>query len=662
MGGLSKMLLGEDGKPPIDPGGHAFWKGSSMVVIEAQGYCHRALNHLDNTYSIWLARHHFEGVPVAKGIRDQCTKEWWVQARRCLTAVGLHVPGAPGPAGADCLEMVDLVFEQPYEPKGNCTAHRRQEKGIKFDVAPESAAVWPDCFMRVIAEQADDFGITCSMTAGEADGTLAQRLSVHSATVVVGSADKDIFMLPLGHPKHTLPARSSWTLVYPTRKHDQVVVLTPDDKLAAMATNFGVDLATVGAHYKRAEILYLAVAALTPHDYSYTKDPTTGTYAKAKTNVGGGSLTGLMTLVGEKLLTGKPVEEADYAPVAQEVYALISKVIATPGDYDKAAASAAKRCQKLDGLLTELAPAVVRAFLDQPVSPAPGDLTSAPYYENHVGKTDAGSVTGLAFPDYKYEGVCDQCPAVYPERWEPTDALKRAAVVEDSEWGGASSKAPKLFISDIIKITSEYRHKVEMGDGFSTVLDLVLGLMGRATFTGPKVKIATIDPLNAKQADEWPEGVPKQIGGAGTLIFVVDALAIQSCGIAAYVKLEHREGQHCRAYFALLCNKETGRFILNGGPGLGGTGWLGAWCNGCLSPFETDRHIISSMIYVSKIAPDKKHSSTSATKYWQQQALRGASDTSLPKLVHECAVSAVYISDILKRQITEKEATLWLMG
>ena len=657
-GGAGAILMAKDVALPINPGGHAYWGGTGLLVIEAQGYGHKALGHLDDQYAIWLARHHFEGVPLDKGIRDQCLKTWWVQVRASLGAAGIHIPGGNPPAGAKLPDQVDLVFEQPYAPKANCTGHRRQEKRKKFDNSPESAPVWSDCFAREMTKpacndatkQATALSMTCSMSDAEADGTLAERLAVHGATVVVASGDGDIFMYPLG--------RKPWKLVYPTKRKEQVRVLDWKHKLRAMAALFKVPEDRVGKNYDRAEVLYLSVAMLNPHDYHYGKGDD-GIYTGGKTNVGAGSWPVLMELVGRELVDGLGVRNGSYKPVVVEVYDLIKLVKAHPNNYGKAQVKAANRCSA--DLLDKAAPAGVAAFLDQPVSHKPGSLTSVPYYRHFVDQSVAPKTTQLSFDTFVYEGKCDDCPAEYEQRWEPAEALKRAQPLKDDEWGGAKVKAPKLLMSDVIKVVEAYRHKAEFGDSqkTQTALDLVLGLMGRASYTHPDVSVATIDPQIADQVGEWPEDVPKSVGGAATLIFVVTGLAIQSYGIGAYTKTEHRAGQHYRTSFALLCDKATGRFITADGPGLDGTGWLGAWCRGCLSPFELDQHVISAMIFTSKFDGLGLHSSTDAVKYWRQQDPRSSG---LPKLVKECQVTALYVSDVMKRRVTDEEALKWLMG
>ena len=495
---------------PVNPGGHAYWAGTSLLVIEAQGYGHKVLSHLDDQYAIWLARHHFEGVPLDKGIRDQCLKTWWVQVRASLGAAGIHIPGGNPPAGAKLPDQVDLVFEQPYAPKANCTGHRRQEKRKKFDNSPESAPVWPDCFAREMAKQATALGMTCSMSDAEADGTLAERLAVHGATVVVASGDGDIFMYPLG--------RKPWKLVYPTKRKEQVRVLDWKHKLRAMAALFKVPEDRVGKNYDRAEVLYLVM--LNPHDYHYGKGDD-GIYTGGKTNVGAGSWPVLMELVGRELVDGLGVRNGSYKPVVVEVYDLIKLVKTHPNNYGKAQVKAANRCSA--DLLDKAAPAGVAAFLDQPVSHKPGSLTSVPYYRHFVDQSVAPKTTQLSFDTFVYEGKCDDCPAEYEQRWEPAEALKRAQPLKDDEWGGAKVKAPKLLMSDVIKVVEAYRHKAEFGDSqkTQTALDLVLGLMGRASYTHPDVSVATIDPQIADQVGEWPEDVPKSVGGAATLIFVV---------------------------------------------------------------------------------------------------------------------------------------------
>ena len=469
-GGNGATFIAKAAIAPVSPGGHSYWKDAKLLVVEAQGYGHKVFSHLDPQYSTWLARHHWDGVALDQGCRDQCIKTWWVKARKSLTDVGIYVPGAPAPTGAECLPKVDLVFEQPYAPKFNCTGHRRQEKKKSYDVEPADGAVWADCLNRRIAADAVGFGMTASMSDAEADGTLAERLAVHGATVVVGSQDSDIVMYPLG--------QKPWRLVYPQSK-GEILLVSPGHKLKAMAMNFAVDEATLLKHYSRAEVLYLSTAALTPHDYNYRQSDA-GKFLKPKTNIGAGTWPTLMALVGKELITGLPVRNAQYKPVMWEVYKLIQKVKDSPGDYDANVVKAANRCSP--DLLVNGAPAVVAAFLEQSVSPEPGSNKSVPYYRHFMG-TATPKNAGLEFSTYTYEGKCASCPAEHEAKWKPNKALKRTETVTDGEEWGAKVKMPKLLVSDIIKVTSEYRHKVEMNDGFKDSLDLVLGLMGRASFT-----------------------------------------------------------------------------------------------------------------------------------------------------------------------------------
>jgi len=65
------------------------------------------------------------------------------------------------------------------------------------------------------------------------------------------------------------------------------------------------------------------------------------------------------------------------------------------------------------------------------------------------------------------------------------------------------------------------------------------------------------------------------------------------------------------------------------------------------------------MIFTSKFDGTDQHSSTDAVKYWRQQDPRSSG---LPKLVKECQVTALYVSDVMKRRVTDEEALKWLMG
>jgi hypothetical protein len=272
----SALLSGKDVVGPEPAPG---WAGfvHHKVAIEGHALQYSTIALLDGPYKACLAEHLFNNTRITSSNFQFVCNKHTRQVVKSLLDLGIHVRCCtefPVPDGLEekLPSIVDFILEQPYSHKQVCSEERLSKSKAQFNKEPLTSASLPDCVTRHVAGTIlSQYGVVTTVPGGEFDGTCAGRLLL-GFKVISFSCDSDLMVWPMG--------RFSGMLYYVQRKRSKLGVkmvrcITWQRKAAIMQEVLGltnVDLLVVDpAVLVWVEMVYLATACTTPHDYNYCK-------------------------------------------------------------------------------------------------------------------------------------------------------------------------------------------------------------------------------------------------------------------------------------------------------------------------------------------------------------------------------------------------------
>jgi hypothetical protein len=377
----SALLSGKDVVGPEPAPG---WAGfvHHNVAIEGHALQYSTIALLDGPYKACLAEHLFNNTRITSSNFQFVCNKHARQVVKSLLDLGIHVRCCtefPVPDGLEekLPSIVDFILEQPYSHKQVCSEERLSKSKAQFDKEPLTSASLPDCVTRHVAGTIlSQYGVVTTVPGGEFDGTCAGRLLL-GFKVISFSCDSDLMMWPMG--------RFSGMLYYVQRKRSKLGVkmvrcITWQRKAAIMQEVLGltnVDLLVVDpAVLVWVEMVYLATACTTPHDYNYCKglngDGSTWYKNAADPRMTKKPFMKLLVVVGDLVMTHlmpNSAKKIATTTVQEMIASAITLVSGAMVDID------AKYEAKLDDLQSAM-----RGFMAHPVSISHlGDEPALPY-------------------------------------------------------------------------------------------------------------------------------------------------------------------------------------------------------------------------------------------------------------------------------------------